>query len=152
MPEYTQVLVRPVSPGDRDAWARLRRALWPDFDPPEIDGFLANGTFDGFDHCAVFVAEAAGDIVGFAEASARPYAEGCRSTPVAYLEGWYVAPDWRRKGVGKALVDAVEEWGRRSGYAEIASDAAIDNAGSIKAHGRLGFAEEERIVCFRKAL
>ena len=35
-------------------------------------------------------------------------ADGCTTHPVGYVEGWYVDPDVRRKGVGKALVAAAE--------------------------------------------
>jgi aminoglycoside 6'-N-acetyltransferase I len=58
----------------------------------------------------------------------------------------------RRTGAGAALVAAVEEWGRAQGCTELASDADIHNDGSAAAHLALGFAEVERIVCFRKAL
>ena len=45
-------------------------------------------------------------MVGFAEVSVRPYAEGCRGERVAYLEGWFVAEGARGHGVGRALVEA----------------------------------------------
>jgi aminoglycoside 6'-N-acetyltransferase I len=84
--------------------------------------------------------------------SIRAYAEGCAPGRVAYLEGWFVDEAARRQGVGAALVEAVEAWGRAQGCTELASDAGIDNRASIAAHGSLGFTEVERIVCFRKAL
>lgn len=147
------IRIRPVRPEDRDGWAAMRRTLFGDFDPPEIDGFLATGRFDGFDRCAVFVAQTPGGaLVGFAEASARPYAEGCETTPVGYLEGWFVEEGWRGRGVGAKLVRAVEDWARAQGLTEIASDADIANHASHKAHAALGFQEAERIVCFAKAL
>jgi aminoglycoside 6'-N-acetyltransferase I len=56
---------------------------------------------------AVLLAEAAdGALTGFAEVSRRLYAEGCETSPVGFLEGWYVAPEHRRSGVGRALVTA----------------------------------------------
>lgn len=146
------VAVRPVGPADKEAWALLRRRLFPNFDPPEIDEFFETGCFDGFDKCAVFVADAGDRLVGFAEASARPYAEGCATTPVAYLEAWYVDETVRKTGVGRRLVDAVADWGRSEGLREFASDAEIDNFTSHKAHGAVGFEEVERIVCFAKKL
>ena len=147
------IMVRPVKPEDKTEWARMRRRLFPDFDPPEIDEFFENGGFPGFANSAVFVAEAAEDaLVGFAEATARPYAEGCLNTPVAYLEGWYVDEPKRRSGVGTALVAAVEDWARANGMQEIASDALPENAVSLKAHAALGFREIERIVCMAKKL
>ena len=148
-----EIKIRSVRPEDKDAWARMRRHLFPDFDPPEIDQFYSTGSFDGFDQCEVFVAETAdGDLAGFAEASARPYAEGCSSTPVAYLEAWFVEEAWRKTGVGRQLVDAVEAWARERGMTELASDAEITNSLSHKAHGALGFHETDRIVCFFKKL
>lgn len=147
------VQFRPVTKSDHAEWARLRRILFPNFDPPEIDQFFKTGCFDGFDQCAVFVADAGeGVLAGFAEASARPYAEGCRTTPVAYLEAWFVEEGWRQRGVGARLVAAVEDWGRANGMKEFASDALIDNALSHAAHEALGFGEVERIVCFAKKL
>ncbi|MHA7870888.1 MAG: GNAT family N-acetyltransferase [Hyphococcus sp.] len=152
MPAIDDLVVRPARPGDRDGWARLRRRLFPDFDPPEVDAFFRTGVFDGFERCAVFVAEASGTLVGFVEASARPYAEGCKTTPVAYLEAWYVDAGWRKAGVGARLVAAVEDWARANGLKEIASDTQPDNAVSRGAHTRLGFEEIEQIVCFAKTL
>jgi hypothetical protein len=54
---------------------------------------------------AVLVADR-GDrtLAGFVEIGSRNYAEGCESTPVAYLEGWYVDPDARRGGLGRRVV------------------------------------------------
>lgn len=151
-PKAEKVQIRPVQPGDRDQWAHLRRALFPDFEPPEIDEFFKTGRFDGFEQCEVFVAETGGELVGFAEASARPYADGCSTFPVAYLEAWYVEPATRAKGVGAMLVAAVEDWGRSKGFQEIASDADINNQLSHKAHQALGFVETDRIICFAKKL
>jgi aminoglycoside 6'-N-acetyltransferase I len=93
-----------------------------------------------------------GRAVGFAELSIRPYAEGCYSGRVAYLEGWFVEPAFRGRGLGAALVKAAEDWGRAQGCTELASDTEIANASSAAAHRALGFEEVERIICFRKAL
>ena len=71
---------------------------------------------------------------------------------VAYLEGWYVVPESRRQGVGRALVSAAEEWARAQGCAEFASDALLDNDVSAVAHRAIGFEETVQIRCFRKVL
>jgi aminoglycoside 6'-N-acetyltransferase I len=93
-----------------------------------------------------------GGLGGFIEVSLRNYAEGCITSPVAYIEGWYVDPDLRRKTVGRQLVSAAETWAREHGLTEIASDTQIENTVSIHAHTRLGYEEVERLVCFRKRL
>jgi aminoglycoside 6'-N-acetyltransferase I len=102
----------------------------------------------------VFVAEREGGrgLAGFAEVATRPYADGCETSPVAYLEGWYVDPDARRHGVGRALVRAAEGWARERGLREFASDALLENVISQRAHEALGFVEVERAVRYRKPL
>jgi aminoglycoside 6'-N-acetyltransferase I len=101
----------------------------------------------------VFVAQLSDDLpLGFVEAHLREYAESATSSPVGYLEGWYVISGHRKKGVGAALVAAAERWARSRGCIEMASDAALENIGSIQAHGRLGYREVERIACFLKRL
>ena len=90
--------------------------------------------------------------VGFVELSIRPYAEGCQTDRVAFLEGWYVVPEARRKGVGRALVEAAERWGVTQGCTEFGSDALLDNTVSAAAHQALGFEEVVQIRCFKKSL
>ena len=101
---------------------------------------------------AVLVAVEGGRVVGFAEISRRNYAEGCETSPVGFLEGWYVVPAWRRRGVGRAVVQEAEAWARSLGCTEFASDALAENSVSAAAHLALGFEEVEVIRCFRKPL
>ena len=75
-----------------------------------------------------------------------------RDFPVGYIEGWYVNPDLRQAGWGRALVQAAEAWARSRGYAEIASDCLLENEVSLRAHTALGFEETERLIHFRKPL
>jgi aminoglycoside 6'-N-acetyltransferase I len=94
-----------------------------------------------------------GQPVGFVEAALRhDYVNGTESSPVAFLEGVYVTPTHRRRGVARSLVAAVTGWAIEHGCRELASDAAIDNELSHRMHHSLGFAETERVVYFRKVL
>jgi aminoglycoside 6'-N-acetyltransferase I len=145
--------IRRVEPVDLDAWAAMRGALYADADADELRRECAHFFAHAPATEAVFVAEGSdGRLVGLVELGLRSYAEGCRSSPVPYLEGWYVAPEARRSGVGRALVEAAEAWALALGHFEIASDALIDNRVSHDAHAALGFKEIERSVHFRKAL
>lgn len=147
-------VVRPARPEDSEAWTRMRRALWPDAEDKwhshEAAAYFA-GTLKN--PLAVLLAvDASGNTLGFVELNIRPYAEDCLTDRVAYLEGWYVEPGSRRKGVGAALISASEDWGRAQGCTEFASDAELDNETSAAAHKALGFAETVLIRCFRKDL
>ncbi|WP_038043099.1 aminoglycoside 6'-N-acetyltransferase [Thermus tengchongensis] len=140
--------VRPLRPEDLPAYLALRLALWPEGgdDLKEVESLLQDPDQ------AAFGAEVEGQLVGFVEASLRPYAEGCDTRPVGYLEGWYVAPEWRGQGIGRALAEAAEAWARARGCREMASDAELSNLVGQEVHRRLGYQEVERIVCFRKDL
>ena len=148
------VAIRPVARSDAASWLRLRCELWPEGSESEhrseIEQFLAGQSREPQ---AVFLAvEPAESVVGLAELSIRPCAEGCRTNRVAYLEGWYVEPEARGRGIGRALVEAAEEWGREQGCAEFASDTQPENEISGLAHRALGFEDVGMVRCFRKDL
>jgi len=139
--------VRLYQPSDDPEWRRMRTALWPDQTAADMAAWRSRAD------AATLVAEREpAGLCGFAEVGARAFADGCDSSPVAYLEGWWVDPDRRGQGVGAALVRAVETWARQRGYRELGSDALLDNLVSQRAHLRLGFSEVERAVRYRKAL
>jgi aminoglycoside 6'-N-acetyltransferase I len=93
-----------------------------------------------------------GEAVGMIELSIRPYAEGCATDRVAFVEGWYVEPAERAKGIGAALMRAAEDWARSQGCVELGSDAEVENLESAAAHRALGFTETGVVRCFRKPL
>ena len=95
--------VRPMREDDRPAVAAMMAQLWPDEDPADYDFGEALWVWEGED----------GALGGYVAAALRPWANGCQSTPCPYIEGWWVAPELRRRGVGRALFAAVEDWARR---------------------------------------
>jgi aminoglycoside 6'-N-acetyltransferase I len=144
--------IRPLQPRDQLEWARLRRALWSDCSEAmhacEMEEYANNaGTR------AVFVsAREDGRLGGFAEVSIRDRVDGSLCARVACLEGWFVEPDLRGKGIGRKLVEASERWAAARGLMEIASDAELSNTVGLKAHEALGFRETFRLVHFLKRL
>jgi aminoglycoside 6'-N-acetyltransferase I len=145
--------VRRAAPADAAAWLSMRCALWPEGSESEHGAEIARYFAGQLQQpLETLLAFAGGRPVGFAELSIRSYAEDCVTDRVAYLEGWYVVPDARRTGVGRALVEAAEAWGRAQQCAEFASDALIENDVSAAAHRALGFEETVRIRCFRKVI
>lgn len=131
----------------------MRARLWPDADAgvlrDEVDNFFAGAPPPTV--AAVFVADCDA-AKGFLELSVRPYANGCDSMPVPFVEGWYVEPELRGRGVGRALMRAAEAWAADRGYREVGSDTQLWNAPSLRAHERCGFVETERVVYLRKKL
>jgi aminoglycoside 6'-N-acetyltransferase I len=127
--------------GDVAEVKAMMTALWPDFD----------GDY-GDEQVLVWERAGGAGLGGFVSYAIRPWAEGCDTAPVPYIEGWWVAPDLRRTGVGSALIAAVEAWARSRGFTELGSDVEIGNDDSVKAHAALGFEARNRVQFFRKRL
>lgn len=144
------ILIRRAKAEDKSEWFRMRLLLWPDHTEAELlemDKILSD------EDEPVFVAERAnGKLGGFLEGGTRKYVDGCDTSPVGYIEGWYVDEDLRQKGVGGRLVQAMEDWVRARGLTEMGSDTWLDNETSITAHQHLGYVEMERLVHFAKKL
>jgi aminoglycoside 6'-N-acetyltransferase I len=141
------MVIRPYVPTDYAEWRRMRTALWPDQTEADMSAWLVRP-----DAVVLVAVKPPSGLAGFAEVGARPFVDGCESSPVAYLEGWYVDADQREQGIGAALIHAVEDWARAQGYRELASDTELDNLISQRAHERLGFSEVERAVRYRNEL
>ena len=143
--------IRRATHEDKSDWLRLRQRLWPeapieylDFD---MDDRLADPNY------AIFVASGVnGQVVAFIEAGLRDYGEGCESSPVGYIEAWYVDQHIRRQKLGRALIYSAEQWARETGCAEMASDTWLENEPGIAAHLKMGYTEAERLVHFVKRL
>lgn len=137
-----------------ERWALMRAALWPEGSiaehREEILDLLRQGDGKGVTLLAL---NAQDEAIGFVEVALRhDYVNGCETSPVAFLEGIYVDPDARRRGVAAALTRAAADWGRARGCTEMASDADIANAASHAFHAAIGFAETERVVYFRQSI
>jgi aminoglycoside 6'-N-acetyltransferase I len=147
------MLIRKVNNSDKEEWLRMRLFLWPEEaaqHPEEINNFFLNRIKKPGE---VFILERnTGLLGGFIELNIRDYAEGSNNEAVPYIEGWYVDADLRRQGFGKKLIIRAEQWAVEKGYNELASDALLENAGSIAAHKALNFIETGRIACFIKKI
>ena len=143
--------VRAYRDADWTEWLRMSRALFPE----ESEASLTTGMRDtrARGDAEVFVLDRGdGKLAGFVEAGTRAYADGCDTSPVGYIEAWFIDPDVRRQGWGRALLGAAEDWARGQGYTEMASDALLANVVSHEAHKAAGYVEMERLVVFRKPL
>lgn len=73
---------------------------------------------------------------------------GVRGFATVEYEGWngrinlwflYIAPDWRGRGVARALIDRVEVHGREVGASHIWLETSSVNVPAVRAYERLGF-------------
>ncbi len=143
--------IRRATQADKTDWLRMRQGLWPEapleYLNYDLDDKLASPGY------AVFIAsDANGKNIAFIEAGLRDYAEGCETSPVGYIEAWYVDEHVRGQKLGGQLVHTAEQWAREKGCVEMASDTWLDNGTSIAAHLKLGYEEAERLVHFVKRL
>jgi aminoglycoside 6'-N-acetyltransferase I len=128
-------------------WLALRAQLWAAAEPgdPAIPAILAHG--------AAFIIREDTAAIGFAEAALRhDYVNGCETSPVAFLEGVFIRPAYRRRGAARVLLAAVEAWARTQNVTEFASDALLANTPGHAMHTALGFTETERVIFYRKSL
>jgi aminoglycoside 6'-N-acetyltransferase I len=131
----------------------MREQLWPHLDSSQHEVDLERLVADPSRFVAFVAISPERRAIGFAEVSLRSdYVNGCESSPVAFLEGIYVKPEFRRRRVAGRLCQAAERWARSQGCTELASDALIDNTLGHEMHRGLGFEETARVVYFKKSL
>jgi aminoglycoside 6'-N-acetyltransferase I len=142
--------IRRATEADKAEWFRMRRGVWPDVPDDYLDYDMDEILRSEND--AVFMAFCGGQPAGMVEARLREYAEACESSPVGYLEAWFVHTDFRGEGVAGALVHTAENWARDKGCTEMASDTWLENEPAIRAHTKHGYYEVDRLVHFVKQL
>ena len=131
--------------------AKLALNMWPSHTIGELTTDFEQILAD--QNSVVFLLYIEKNAVGFAQSQLRfDYVEGTDSSPVGYLEGIYIANDFRSKGYGKTLLRACEQWAKERGCKEFASDCELDNNQSLAFHLHSGFDEANRIICFVKKL
>ena len=127
--------------------ADLAIQMWSSHTAAELRGEFE--TLLSHSEAAVFLCRVDGKSVGFAQCQLRhDYVEGTDSSPVGYLEGVFVETQYRKRGFGKALVDACENWAKEQGCTEFASDCELENTQSLAFHLHSGFQEVNRVICF----
>jgi len=143
--------IRRYRDSDWSEWLRMAHSLFPGSTDEDHAGDMIK--LLARSDAAVFIAERPdGSVCGYVETGARSVADGCPTGTVGYIEAWYVDPDVRRGGYGRALLAAAERWAVDQGYREMASDALLDNEVSHQAHKRSGYEEVDRVITYRKTL
>jgi len=137
-------MIIPVSREYERAWAELCAALWPG---DSVDEWIQEGRESELEHQFLYQIE--GEAIAFMSLSLRhDYVEGSETSPVGYLEGIYVKPEFQNRGIARELVEFAKKWSREKGCTQLASDCEIDNDVSREFHNKIGFQEAGTIVCF----
>jgi len=144
--------VRPLREADLNEWLRLRKQLWDATSDADHRSEMVEIVHHPDSQFVLVAEHEAGRLVAFLEVSIRPFVEDCETDHVGYLEGWFVEPDVRGRGIGRELVRIAENWAREKGCEEMASDAEIGNDLSLAVHRGLGYQETSRLVHLRKEL
>ena len=158
MKSFDHIIIKKAEKSDFPLVAELRHRLWPQDSVAEHQSELQELS-EIAPLCDFIAYDTTSDggydtdtAVAFAEASIRPYANGCLYRPVAFLEGIWCAYDYQNLGIGAALIAEVEKWGKAQGAKELGSDAYIENETAHSAHEKWGFEMTEKVVYFRKKL
>ena len=144
-------MIRKAEIKDLHILSELACQLWPDNTVEEMR--LEFSEIITKTDAAFFLAYVEETAIGFAQCQLRhDYVEGADSSPVGYLEGIYVAEEYRKHGIARELLSACESWAKSKGCTEFASDCELDNVQSLQFHLNVGFEEANRIICFTKRL
>ena len=144
-------MIRKATDNDALVLAELAIQIWSNHTITELEEDFSEIVNSKYAVCLLKYVD---DIpVGFAQCQLRhDYVEGTHSSPVGYLEGIFVVPEYQHKGYAKELLFECELWAKEKGCSEFASDCELDNTNSFNFHTAMGFEEANRVICFRKDL
>lgn len=148
-------MIRELTKQDFQQWSGLRLLLWPDCPIDETEeAFHFYFSKAKNNRQKILVAEnKAGNLVAFLEGTIRSdYVEGADTSPVAYVEGIFVAPEYRNRGIGQSLVEQFSAWVKSQNITEMGSDCDLGNTESLRFHIAIGFKEASRNIHFIKKL
>lgn len=137
----------PIAKKDFPLWQEMRREIYPILDP-EYDR-LEMEQIHASDIWFCWFIKDNGAPIGLVEMSSRNIVDGCLSSPVAYLEGLYLKPEYRGRGLGTQAMRLVIDRCRDKGFSELATDAELENVRAQNFYSMLGFEETDRVVEYR---
>lgn len=145
------VSIEEVSDKTHRIWVRLMHELWPNHTLESLKA-EANAITQS-DHQTAFLVNYDHKYLGFINVSLRrDHVPGAACTPVGYIEGIYIKPKLRHRGMAKKLVEHASHWFLVNGCKEMASDSEIDNVVSQGWHEAMGFSKVSVLVHYSKKI
>lgn len=135
---------------DLESLVQMGLKLWKDYEEIELKHQLE--IVYSSDNQQILIAKSVQELyVGFSIFSIRKdYVEGSEKSPTGYLEGIYVEPEFRHRGIAKKFVQLGEQWLKANSCSQIGSDTWLTDTESRKFHKKIGFWEEDELVHFLK--
>jgi GNAT superfamily N-acetyltransferase len=134
----TAVDVRPIEPGDHDAWAPLfaaYREFYEIAEDPAVVERVWGWIQDPAHETGALVAVVDGDVVGFAHH--RLYARPSEGGKGLFLDDLFTLPDLRGQGVGRALIERLADIARENGCSKVRWVTAEDNVVGQRLYDRI---------------
>ena len=132
-----------------------RRLLWPDCTEQEHTQEMQ--AMLGGSHpmvsewpAVVMVSEADSEVVGYIEATLRPYVDGCKEGPIGFIEGWYIKESHRDSDIFQLLLNGVTLWTKAQGGLELMCDVPTEEAELLAQHEASGFEKVQRVLMISK--
>lgn len=140
------VVVRPARAGEAAELAQLGGELGYDLETSQVARRLQELS----DECVALVAECDGRVAGWIEVALESAL--VIQQPSAIVTGLVVTRGARRRGVGRALVDAAVAWAREHGARALRVRSRVQREDAHAFYEALGFERVKTQVVFRRAL
>lgn len=132
--------IRPATAKDRQAlWqvhtSAIRQTAKSHYDAAQIEAWAGRLTPEGYapNPDVFFVAEAEGNVVGFAELNLER----------GEIEAVFVAPDYGRRGIGRRLLQTLEDLAAQRGLTPLPLDASLN---AVTFYEQMGYRQKEPTV------
>ena len=144
------MLIRQACPGDVPQLLALMRELaaFEDYlaDFAVDEDALHRRAFGTTAQCRIFVAEAAGELRGYAVALLVPFTYDLR--PTVRLKELYVTAPWRSQDLGRQLLAALAQWALKQSAGRLHWDVLAGNSRAEAFYRRLGGRPVEKWIAY----
>jgi ribosomal protein S18 acetylase RimI-like enzyme len=138
--------IRPADHVAVDQRAELINAAYADyFVPMQLTAASMRAVDDLYD------VDASRSVVAYARSEPVGMALLSRRDDRGWVSGVGVLPAWRRRGIGRLLMESVLERAREAGVRQVTLEVIAQNRAAQALYAALGFVEGRELLCWRRA-